>query len=191
MEFKERINKLKEKLPKSKSGLLIAVGLLGLILILVSSFDIGGEKDDASNSDLSKAVQVSNSDSYTDSLELKLENVISDMLGGTDVTVMITLDSGTEYIYADEIKTDADLTKDQTALKTQQSDKNQKTYVIVKDSEGNEKPLIVTEKMPVIRGVVIVCESGETPSVASAVRLAVKSALNIDEDKICIIGRHQ
>lgn len=191
MDFKERINRLKEKLPKSKSGLLIAVGLLGLMLILVSSFDIGSNKNDTSKSASSQVNEDSNSESYTDSLESKLENVISDMLGGTDVTVMITLDSGTEFVYADEIRTDADLTKDQTALKTQQSDKNQKTYVIVKDSEGNERPLIVTEKMPVIRGVVIVCESGETPSVASAVRLAVKSALNIDEGKICIIGRHQ
>ena len=75
-------------------------------------------------------------------------------------------------------------------MKTQESDSNHKTYIIVKDSQGNEKPLIVTEKMPVIRGVVIVCESGQTSSVAAAVRLAVKSALNVDDSKICIIGRH-
>ena len=127
---------------------------------------------------------------YIEKLENKIENILSDMLGKTPVEVMITLESGTEYIYADETKVNADVTKDQSNLKLEQSDSNHKTYIIVKDAEGNEKPLIVTEKKPVIRGVVVVCESGETPTVSSAVRLAVKSALNVDDEKICIIGRH-
>ncbi len=189
MELKEKIASIKEKLPKSKSGFLIAVGIVGLLLILISSFDFTSgqnpekpQKTVAANSDASLQ--------YTENIEKKLETLISDMLGKTAVSVMVTLESGTEYVYADEIKTDADITRDQSALKTQQSDKNHKSYIVIKDADGNEKPLIITEKMPVIRGVVVVCDSGESPSVASAVRLAVKSALNVDEDKICVIGRH-
>ena len=189
MDLKESFGKFKAKLPKSKSGFLIAVGLLGLVLILISSFDFG-KKGSTPTGVPKVSSDTAVTTDYTSSLESKLERVISDMLGNTEVTVMITLDSGTEYVYADEIKTNADVTKDQSALKTQQSDSNQKSYVIVKDSDGNERPLVITEKMPVIRGVVIVCDSGETPSVASAVRLAVRSALNVDEDKICIIGRY-
>ncbi len=189
MEFKEKIASIKEKLPKSKSGFLIAIGIVGLLLILVSSFDFtSGDK-----STKPQPTVDSNNDAsleYTESIEKKLETLISDMLGKTSVTVMVTLESGTEYVYADEIKTDADVTRDQSALKTQQSDKNHKSYVVIKDADGNEKPLVITEKMPTVRGVVIVCDSGESPSVASAVRLAVKSALNVDEDKICVIGRH-
>ncbi len=187
MDLKESFEKLKEKLPKSKSTFLIVLGLLGMVLILISSFDIGKTEEESKKTN---AVTVNKTQSYTENLEMKLENVISDMLGGSDVTVLITLDSGTEYIYADEIKTDADVTKDQSALKTQESDSNHKTYVIVKDADGNEQPLIVTEKMPVIRGVVIVCENGQTSAVATAVRSAVKSALNVDDGKICVIGRH-
>ncbi len=188
MDIKEKLGKLKEKLPKSKSSFLIAIGILGLLLLLVSSFDFSKEQP-ATNTQ-SEIKQISDgAGEYTDRLEGKLEEIISDMLGGSKVTVMITLESGTEYVYADEVKTDADLTRDQSNLKTQQSDSNHKTYITVKDADGNERPLVVTEKMPVIRGVVVVCESGETTSVASAVRLAIKSALNVDQDKICIIGR--
>ncbi len=188
MDIKEKLGRLKEKLPKSKSSFLIVIGIFGLLLLLVSSFDFtNGETPK-----VAEQVIAANSNStadYTDRLENKLEELIADMLGDTKVTVMITLESGTEYVYADEVKTDADVTRDQSALKTQQSDSNHKTYITVKDADGNERPLIVTEKMPVIRGVVVVCESGETGAVSSAVRLAVKSALNVDENKICIIGR--
>lgn len=188
MDLKENLLKLKEKLPKSKSGFLVVIGLIGMVLILISSLDIGSSEKGENKQ--STEVSVENSQSYTENLEARLENVISDMLGGSEVSVLITLESGAEYIYADEIKTDADVTKDQSALKTQESDSNHKTYVIVKDADGNEQPLIVTEKMPVIRGVVIVCENGQTSNVATAVRLAVKSALNVDDSKICVIGRH-
>ena len=189
MDLKEKLKIYKDKLPKSKSGFLIVIGLIGLVLILISSLDFNNEEPSGEVIN-ETAVSFDTDSGYTEKLETKLEAVISDMLGGSEVTVMITLESGTEYIYADEIKTNADVTKDQSAMKTQESDSNHKTYIIVKDSQGNEKPLIVTEKMPVIRGVVIVCESGQTSSVAAAVRLAVKSALNVDDSKICIIGRH-
>lgn len=188
MDLKESFVKLKEKLPKSKSGFLVVIGLIGMVLILISSLDIGTKEK--SEKPQSVETSVNKTESYTENLEKRLEAVISNMLGGSEVSVLITLESGAEYIYADEIKTDADVTKDQSALKTQESDSNHKTYVIIKDADGNEQPLIVTEKMPVIRGVVIVCENGQTSNVATAVRLAVKSALNVDDSKICVIGRH-
>ncbi len=162
------------------------VGIVGLLLLLVSSFDFNEEN----KSNTSQTEAVPDTVGYVEQTEHRLEEIISDMLDNTAVKVMVTLESGSEYIYADEIKTDADVTKDQGQLKTRQSDSNQKSYVIVKDSNGNEKPLVVTEKMPTVRGVVVVCEGGETPSVSAAVCLAVRSALGIDQEKICVIGRH-
>ncbi len=189
MNLKDTLLKIKEKLPKSKSTFLVILGLLGMVLILISSFDIG-QYNSGKESENTLQTATDKSDGYAERLELRLEKIISDMLGGSEVSVLITLESGSEYVYADEIKTDADVTKDQSALKTQESDSNYKTYVIVKDADGNEQPLVVTEKMPIIRGVVIVCENGQTSNVAAAVRLAVKSALNVDDSKICVIGRH-
>ncbi len=187
MEAKAIIDELKAKIPKSKGIFLILFGIVGLLLILLSSFD--RDKNASASADSSVPTAAVSAD-YTERTEIKLKSIISDMLGSSKVTVMVTLESGSEYVYADEVKTDAELTKDQTRLKTQQNDSNQKTYVIVKDSDGNEKPLIVTEKMPVVRGVVVVCEGGSETAVAAAVRKAVSSALGIDENKICVIGRH-
>ncbi len=189
MELKKFAGRLKTDLLKSKSNFLIVLGIVGLVLILISSFDFS-ESGSTVKTQGSQVSFKSESLEYTEMLEEKLETVISDMLGNSPVTVMVTLESSTEYVFADEIKTDADVYKDQSAFKIEQSDSNQKTYIVVKDADGNESPVIVTEIMPIVRGVVVVCENGETPAVAAAVRLAVKSALNIDDTKICVIGRH-
>ena len=104
--------------------------------------------------------------------------------------MLVTLDTSAEYIYASETKTDTGISEDRESQKNQQNDSNEKSYVVMKDADGNETALVVCKIMPEIRGVVVVCESGQTDAVAAAVRLAVKSALNIDESKICIIGRY-
>ncbi len=180
------IDYIKLKLPKSKGTFLVILGIIGMLLILLSSFDYGDKVSTRKNA-IETVAPVKD---YSVVLEEKIEGLISDMLGGTEVTAMVTLESSVEYVYADEVKTDADVTRDQTALKTQQSDSNHKTYVVIKDSKGNEHPVVITEKMPEIRGVVVVCVGGEKSNVASAVRLAVRSALDLDEDKICVMGRH-
>lgn len=190
MMVKKYFDRLKSVLPKSKSSLLIFLGIIGLLLILLSS--IGNDNNDSSaDTEVKASVEVmTKTEDYIEKTEARLESVISDMLGGTRVSVMITLENGVEYVYASEVKTDADVKKDQMSLKTEQSDSNQKKYVVVKDSNGNEQALVVTEKMPVIRGVVIVCDSGQTDRVSLAVKTAVKSALQISDEKICIIGRY-
>lgn len=189
MKYIEKIKNIIKSAPSSKSLFLIAVGVAGLLLVLVSTFRKSSAKT-APEKESAEAIDVMTTENYTELMESKLEKLISDMLGDTKVSVMITLESGIERVYADEMKTDADSKKDQSAKKSEQSDSNQKTYVVMKDKNGNEHALLLTEKMPVIRGVVIVCDSGQTENVSNAVKTAVKSALNVGEEKICIIGRY-
>lgn len=191
MNVKNALSKLKDKLPKSKSTFLIIAGILGLLLVLVSTFaDKKTVKDKEALKTVNSQNNLSATEKYIETVENKLETVISDMLSNTPVTVMVTLESGIEYVYADELKTGVETKKDNVAYKTEQSDSNQNNYVIFKDSDGNEQALLVTEIMPEIRGVVIVCDSGQTAAVSAAVKRAVKSVLNVDENKICVIGRY-
>lgn len=189
MNLKETFLKFKKRLPKSKSAFLIIVGVLGLLLILVSGLNSNNKKNQP-NETVSSGTEKSKTEEYVLTLEKRLEAVISDMLSGTEVSVMITLDSGIEYVYADETKTGAEIKSDRNSFKTEQNDTNQKNLVIFKDSIGNEQALVVTEKMPEIRGVVVVCEGGQSDRVSVAVKTAVCKALSIDEDKICVVGRN-
>lgn len=186
--LKEYYKKITEKLPKSKSIILIALGIAGLFLVLISSFTQKRNNNDKKEVEPIIQSTVDCKD-YADDLEKKLGDVISDMLGGSKVTVMVTLKNSSEFVYADDRKTNAEMLNDRNSLKTEQNDSNQSSYVVIKDSDGNEHALIVTEKMPVVQGVVIVCKGGQNANVSEAVRSAVKSALCIEDDKICIVGR--
>lgn len=187
MDYKKILDKLKGLSGRQKVNLCIVLGVVGLGILLVSSLLPKSEKGETilSNEQLDVVAQ-----QYSESVEKKLQSIISDMLGGSSVKVMVTLEGSAEYVYASEHKTDAELTDDKDSQKIQQNDSNQKNYVIMTDSDGNERALVVYTKMPKIRGVVVVCESGQTDAVASAVRLAVKSALGIESEKICVIGRY-
>lgn len=188
MDFKQLVVKFKSMSQKQKTNLVVALGVLGVVIILLCSLF----PDSSKTSVRVSAEQLDTiSSEYADSVEKKLESVISDMLGGSKVQVMVTLEGSAEYVYASEHKTDNEMTDDKDSQKVQQNDSDQKNYVLMTDSEGNEKALVVYTKMPQIKGVVVVCDSGQTDAVASAVRLAVKSALGIDDDKVCIIGRYK
>ena len=188
MNIMDHIKKINNKLPKSKGVFLLALGVIGLLFILMSDIDFKKEEKDMEAIESVKSI--TSSDEYISNLEERMKTIISDMLGSSPVSVMITLESGIEYVFADEQKNDAELKKDQSSLKTEQTDSTQKSYVVVEDSQGNEKAVVVTEIMPEIRGVVVVCENGEKANVSDAVKRAVKSALAVSEDKICVVGRH-
>ena len=190
MKIKEKLLKLRDTLPKSKSGLPIILGIFGLLLILISGFTGKVKKSTDTSLDNATTVQKSRSEEYVESLEDRLEAVLSDMLSGSKVSVMITLESGIEYVYADELKTGAEIKTDKISFKEEQNDTNQNNYVIFKDSDGNEQALLVTEIMPKIKGVVVVCDDGHTENVSVAVKTAVCKALAIDYEQICVIGRH-
>ena len=188
MEYKKILEKLKSLSSRQKTNLCIVLGVIGLAVILISS--LIPEKESTVVSYSSDQLDVI-ARQYSDSLEKKLESIVSDMLGGSDVQVMVTVAGSAEYVYASEHKTDNEMTDDKDSQKVQQNDKTQKNYVVITDSDGNERALVVYTKMPEIKGVVVVCDSGQTDAVAFAVRLAVRSALGIESEKICVIGRYK
>jgi stage III sporulation protein AG len=162
--------------------ILMAVGLIGIFLIGFSSLF---SKDEKKEGELQPSTIFSSVD-YADSLENSLKKSIGDMIGSNRVSVLVTLDSGVEYIYADEIKENNENEVDSD--KTQQKGSNEKSYVLFRDSSGNERPLTVTEIMPRIKGVVVVCAGGESDPVKSAVTAAVTTALDISETRVCVMG---
>ncbi len=162
----------------------IVLGVIGMVLIALSTF---GDSDNDKKADSSATTMAAE---YIKNTEERLTLLVKDIVQG-DAQVMITLENGVEYIYANEIKTNVGLSEDingAQTTKTQQNDSNQKNYVTYKDADGNEQPLIITEVMPSIRGVVVVCSGGDDPYLAAAVKSAVVTVLNISDKKVCVLG---
>lgn len=181
--YYDLINFLKDK----KTRLFVILIAIGIILILFSkSFsktntNVNNEKENLTTED------------YITTTEEKLKTALSKMLSGKEVDVMITIDNGIEYVYASENKSDNDLVQDTDSeylKKTQQSDSNEKTYKTIKDIDGNETPLIVSEIMPKIRGVFVVCEDTYNDVTKDEIKSAVQTVLDISSDKIFVTSKH-
>ena len=176
----EKIKVFFEKYKKPK--FLIATGLIGIILIGLSSFFSGEKSETKLNKDSFDVEE------YRVSLEDSIRSVVKDITGDKKATVLVTLENGVRYSYADDVKTDTDLTDGE---KTKQSRKSSESFhITVKDSSGDEKALVVTENMPQVRGVAIICENGDDEYVREKIESAVTAALDITSKRVYITGRN-
>ena len=69
-----------------------------------------------------------------------------------------------------------------------ESQSKSRSYVTVRTSDGSEKALLITEYMPDIRGVAIVCRGGENEQTAERIKGAVTAALDITSKRVYITG---
>ena len=156
-----------ERLKSGKGRAIFIIGIAGIVLIYLSSF-FGGEKKESTDVTDSTAA-------YCEGLENEIEEIVKSITGSRKVSVVITLDSGKQYVYADEGRT----------TKTEKEDDREQSYTIIRSSDGEEKGLLVTEYMPTVRGAAIVC--GNLNSVLEEkIRAAVTAALDISDKKVFI-----
>ena len=172
-----------EKIKKNPKFILI-VGIIGIVLIAFSNvFERSNSKTQTVSATLS-------AESYCENLENQLSEQIEEVVGGK-VKVMITLETGVEYIYASEAKNDESEIENEgndDSQKLQKDKKSENNYILYKDENGKEVPLVVTEVMPSVKGVVVGCENGDNEVVSLAVKNLVKTALDISDEKVCVVG---
>lgn len=176
------INKIKAAFLKNKkTSLILILCVAGIFLICFPSTEKtekSAEESEASDS------------SYCRLLEEKIKNIVTAVTGDKSCIVAVTLETGSEYIYADQSKTDTDLSKntDSGDVLTKESEKTEQEYIIIKNKDGSEQALLVTEKKPTVRGVAIV-SSGINENTEAGILNAVTSVLGIASRKISITNK--
>ena len=60
-------------------------------------------------------------------------------------------------------------------------------YILVRDADGSEQALAVMEVEPVVKGVIIVCQGGNNPTVQQNIINAVTTALDISSARVCVV----
>ena len=163
-----------QKLKGIKHIEIVVALVLGAIMLLIyiSSLSSGTNKQSSTQS-------VTSISSYSNFLENKLANVLSQIEGAGNVSTMITFESGTEYIYAtdEETKTNTNSTSggettSQTTIKTPKED------------------LLVKEVLPKISGVVVVATGARDAKVKLEIVKAVQAVLDVPISKIeVLIGK--
>ncbi len=155
----------------------MGVGIAGIVLIYASSL-FAGEKD---KTEIDLKEQFSEEE-YTAHLEQQVREIVAAVSGDSAAVVTVTLESGPTFVYAEDKKQE---NKSEESEKTEASESS---YIIVRGENGEEKALIVTRKLPTVRGVAIVCGPvGEDTS--EKIKNAVMAALDITSRRIFIANR--
>ena len=171
------------KSEKGSKALLIA-GILAIALIFISN--LIPKKTDNAEPENTQTLMAA--DEYAAQLEEKLSDIVGSIAGAGECKVMVTLENGVEYVYAQEEKSSGNKTEDSVngaTTRTQESDDSQKSYIIV-DSGSGKQALVVTEVQPKIKGVVVVCKGGGNAAVQQRVIEAVTTALSVNSTKVCV-----
>ena len=164
--------------------LIVALGVIGIALILLSDILPEGKKS-------VEPVQTEQTDFYAvaDALEERLTGIISGIEGVGKAKVLVMLESGVRYVYAQETKTSSDSSSDGGAgqeQKTRSSGSAEEKYIFVEDENGRRRALLITTVEPVVKGVVIICEGADSAKVKLRVMNAVTVALGISSARVSI-----
>lgn len=155
----------KEK-PKAAS-LAVFLGIAAMLLILLSELWPASDSSEAPPG--SQTAQTAGS--YRAGLENQLADLIEQIDGAGETTVMITLESGEERIYATDTQTGRD--------------QSQQTHVLLEDGTALEE----TVYLPTVCGVAVVCDGGGDVGVEARVTALVSALLDVPSNRICVEQR--
>lgn len=164
---------------KNKKVLLL-IGLFGLVLLILPDLF-------PKSSSVKEQSKHFSTEEYIQRVEQQLVNLIGSIQGAGKCKVMVTLESGVEYVYATEQKTNSDRQEENAADEnrlTQRSDSESSAIVI--DSGDKREGLLITELQPTVRGVVVVCDGGDSEEICERITQAVTVALNISSKRVYV-----
>jgi len=146
---------------KKKIALFCALGVLGVLLVILGAVGTKSEKNADNNAEISA------DDAYIEELENKICNMIAKVTGDADAAVLVTCDGGTEHVYV--------------------SDGDDGEYVTVRS--GGEYSLVLLRNLyPKITGVSVACRGGNDAEVRKKLIDVISTALGIPSNRICIVG---
>lgn len=188
----------KTEAPGGKSGtwlnkdsllrLLIILGVLGIALIFFSSVFRKGETSAVQNEGETNGPEAFSTEEYRQQLCQELGNMIASIKGAGKTKIMLTLDGTVRNLYA----SDNDIQQKESSRKNS-SDENadkqsseKKSLITVRRKDGTEQAVMIGQTLPVVRGVLVVCEGGDDENVRRRITEAVMAALNISSSHICV-----
>lgn len=171
---------------KNSTRLILILGILGMALILLSSFL---PKQSSAKAAESGTTTKLSADEYTEKLEQKVTSLAESICGAGKVKVMITLENGVEYVYANSEKKTTDNTQDyESGAPKKSTDKGSlEQDVIVIDGQDGKQALVVTQREPTVKGVVVVCEGGGNINVKQSLTDAITTALNLKSNRVTVV----
>ncbi len=182
MNFKKKIELALSSKSKKNKIILILI-LLGLGLLTISSFYT--QKTNNQETNKPSTALITPTETYVKQLEEKINFMVNQIEGVGQAQVTITMENGVENIYANSEKKLTNSNENLSGAPSQRNDVQRDVVVI--DGVNGKQALIVTQKEPTVKGVVVVCEGAENGTVAKRVTDAVSKALHIKTNRLSVV----
>jgi len=193
MELEKYTGKFKRYFSKDlRLKIIVMLGLLGMALILISQFAQTGGSGPAPGQPQGMRNAEFTNEEYINHLEERLRNLISEIEGVGRNKVMITLESGVQYVYAQELRRSTDSTAGGSAggalaAGGRVHESIEERFILVDTEFGRREALVLTRLPPRVQGVVIVCEGADNILVEQKLISVVTTTLGIPSTRVSVV----
>lgn len=178
-------------------GKLLVVGVCIGVLLLLSFPGVfgGGEKKEENVGTITgsskKSESIDNYQEYTDKLENRLKQILSEVSNIGKTEVMITLKSSKELVTLKDQPYEKESTTEKDSAggtRDSESTKQQESTVYSTNGSGNSSPYVIKELEPEIEGVLVIAEGGDNKAVVSDIIESVSVLFDVPIHKIKVMN---
>ncbi|MGF7185823.1 stage III sporulation protein AG [Desulfitispora alkaliphila] len=169
--------------------------IAAVLIMLMNTFDVSSTSTKTNEStdkagEVTESVQnfnVNNGDEQA--LEQRLEKILGQIHGVGKVNVSLTLESSSHYEYAIDVSSNVRTTEEKIESGARTiNEQVEEGNLVLKRSDGNtEKPVIVRETKPVIKGVLVVAEGANDSSIRLKLSRAVETVLGVSSHQVHVV----
>jgi stage III sporulation protein AG len=163
-------------------ALVLAGGLAGLLLLCITSLPGSKGAEGGNKNPASESIRVDLTD-YERQLEERLCAILGSIAGAGETRVMLTLDCGSEPIYATQGDTDQKSHYGEGG--SEEAFRASKEYVVIGTGSGAQG-LVLKMIEPQVRGVAVICQGGDDLLVRQAIVEAVTAVLGVGSNKVSV-----
>lgn len=175
---------------KNRMNLLLTAFLVGILLLLMGDTFFGTPKEEEQKEIPKQETSLGANGNREQELEKRMESILGNIQGAGQVKVMVTYKRQSRSVVAREEKNEDSITKEEDEkgkMKTIESSKAESSVVLTEDGKGKQTPLILTEEVPEIEGVIVVAQGGSNPEVCTALTMAAQAVLDVPAHKVAIL----
>ncbi len=164
----------------NKKNIKIIVAVVIMLVAIILYIGISLDSKNVSSESAKGTTGYISTLEYCERLEGKLEDIISQIDGAGNVKVMISVDGSPELLYVSDTDTKTSTTTSGTTTTTSSSP-------IIIGNSGNSSGIIMTEKLPNVKGVIVVSSGAGDTKIKLSILNAISTLLDISVDKITIL----
>jgi stage III sporulation protein AG len=179
------LDKISKFLRKDNNLSLTIAGVAAVALIVFILTSMSGSGQNPSDAQAAGG-NAPAADSSSESLETRLERILSQVEGTGQVKVLVTYETGPEIVPA--VKTDTQSnTSENSGQDSRTTSITENSEPVVVQGKNGTEPMVLTQKEPVVLGVLVVAEGASSLSVRLRLMQAVQVALQIAPDRIEVL----